>query len=116
MTAATSMSRRSLAWLLVLALLLAKAFGLAHRSVHALGAQSLATAAAASAAGLFDGHQADCAECRIYDALAHADAAAGSAATTIAAATPPWRVPGAVPEGAHASAVPYSARAPSRHS
>lgn len=52
------------AWLLALALLLAQGLGLAHRVLHAPG---MATQDA-----VFSHH--DAAECRLYDALAGADA------------------------------------------
>lgn len=108
----TAMARRRLAWLLAGALLLAQALGLAHRVLHAPGAALAASVAQAAAPGLFTDHAADSPECRLFDALAHADAASSAGAPTPAGAPPAWSAPANAPERTRAGCAAYLARAP----
>ncbi|CAD5372418.1 conserved hypothetical protein [Rubrivivax sp. A210] len=78
-------TRRRIAGLLLggLLLLLAQSLGLLHGYSHGHGAASVALTPAVSAddlaahghraPGLFDGHEDDSAECRLFDQLLHAD-------------------------------------------
>ena len=114
------------AWLLVLLLLAAQAAGLAHRIVHAPGlargastspgvseAQAAATSVAASASTGLREHLPSGAECRLLDALAHADGLSGEASvcTAVKASGASSSAPATVAAPRFGGA-PYEARAP----
>jgi hypothetical protein len=73
-------ARRSLLWLVMVALVTAQAIGLMHRTLHLPHGQQLAHAHAHShdhdhdahgfVAALFDSHESD-ADCRLFDPLSH---------------------------------------------
>ena len=76
-----SRARRSSAWLLALALLLAQTLGLVHGQLHATTqqlaqahSQASSEAPAARWSGLFDAH-GSAADCLVFDQLSHGDAA-----------------------------------------
>ncbi len=120
--------RRTLAAWGVVALVFAQALGLVHGTLHAAGfgpavAQAAAAAPAAAQAaarpdahghGLFDGHAAGGAECRLYDQLGHADGLAFACPVLPphGAAQPPAPVPARPAEPVFFAA--YAARAPPR--
>lgn len=113
------------AWLLAALLLVAQGLGLAHRVAHAPGlghGGATLAAVSTSAKGHADGqakaswaagHEADSAECRLIDQLAHGD---GLCSTPWAAAAAPQAgetraaAPAPAPRAGSASA--YFARAP----
>ena len=92
----SSSLRRPLAGLLVCAMLLAQALGLAHRIQHGGGTQRLAAAAGADVPQLrsswFATHH-DAADCRLFDQLSHADAPGFELAPL-----PPADLPAALPQ------------------
>lgn len=75
----TPLARRAAVLALLAAFLLAQTLGWIHRGMHAAGApaheRSAVTAVAAAAAGNLFAHDAGSNECRVYDALGHADCA-----------------------------------------
>lgn len=112
--------RRTLAAWGVVALVFAQALGLAHRTLHAPALDSPVASAAAAphgddhGHGLFDGHAAGDAECRLLDQAGHADGL-----LLAAPALPPHGpapAPAAVPvrSAAPAFVAAYAARAPPR--
>lgn len=117
--------RRTLAAWGVFAFVFAQVLGLAHGTLHAPGLETLVAQAAAAphddhghehahGHGLFDGHAAGDAECRLLDQAGHAD---GLRLATFAlpphgAAQAPAAVPARPAEPAFVAA--YAARAPPR--
>ncbi len=121
-------SRPLQAWLLAALLLLAQGWGLAHRVAHAPGLGHAGVAHAApgrvqgpvsdhahvqAAVSWAAGHEADTAECRLIDQLAHADGLCADA-WAVASAPRPNEAHGAAPPLAPraGSASAYLARAP----
>jgi hypothetical protein len=90
--------RRTLAALLVMALLAAQALGVLHRAAHAHGPHD-EHAADLAASVLFDQHE-DRGDCRLFDQLAQADAAAPAGAAA------PERAPAAAAAAAAGSGAP----------
>jgi len=103
---ASHRQRRTLAWLLVLALLVAQAVGLIHRVVHAAGAPTQgpshvqASSIVKPLQALFSQHR-DSGDCSLFDQMSHADglvavhldAGGGSAVTAYTPAPHPgWRL------------------------
>lgn len=114
------------AWLLAALLLVAQGLGLAHRVAHAPGLGQAGVSASARAhfhghaqagapAAWADGHEADTADCRLIDQLAHADglsAADGATAPAPQSSVVAAAACAAAPSAGSASA--YLARAPPR--
>lgn len=113
--------RRTLAAWGVVALVFAQVLGLAHGTLHAAGSGPAHAASGAPAVGadphghgLFEGHAAGDAECRLLDQLGHADGLAWAAPALAPQGTAP-RVAAAPPRSAEpVFFAAYAARAPPR--
>ncbi|MGA0609182.1 hypothetical protein [Caldimonas sp. KR1-144] len=101
-------ARRLPAWLafaLAFALLSAQGFGSWHRALHALGAETVATAAGQASSG--GGHAAGSVECRLIDHLFHAE--------RLPAAAPALALPALVRVPPSTAVVVARLAEPSRH-